>query len=161
MYTDPFGLCRKDDDVCEKLVELLRGVSRKSGDVFDKAAQAFNKWEGGHVKIVRTGSRELGPQRRGRTTLGYCGPRRCTLNEDQGSGDFLITLAHEAGHLPTYPGGRLLHNTVAERIAFYNIHLQAFQLLPQQYRQGVEYFERTIEKDYFTLPGLPRPPWVP
>jgi hypothetical protein len=98
-FSDPFGLCRDNDQVCRDLVDKLRG---QDGAKFQTAADAYDATDkqvfmvpGDHKALGGPG----GPNRDGRETtwtLGATTVGAVYLNSEQSEGDLLITAVHEA-----------------------------------------------------------------
>ncbi len=101
-YSDPFGLCVKDDAVCRRLVRTLRA---QGGEEFTKAAARFNAYQGGRVEWVKADDSRLNYD--GINTNGdgedWCGGiidgGNVLLNQDFSRADALITAVHESHHL--------------------------------------------------------------
>jgi uncharacterized protein RhaS with RHS repeats len=107
-FSDPFGLCRDDDDVCKGLVTVLRGIG---GDNFNRAADIYEQTNK-RVHYVSGDSDKLTREQRAANrdddplTFGFGNTNDAIyLNVELEAGDFLITAAHEAYfHVEPYKG---------------------------------------------------------
>ena len=135
---DPFGLCLEDDEVCLELVKFLRGLE---GDVFQRAANAFNEYRGGSVQLV---DREvIHPWR---AYLGRVHENGDVwIANDLLKGDYAITAVHESRHLPTDVDGGIKHVRGDRRnqLYFVTAEYQAYQALPNPgpYAANEHYFK--------------------
>lgn len=96
-FSDPFGLCVKEDLNCRYLVKMLRG---QSGAVFQQAADAYDALKAGRVWFIAES--QWGPLRRSQGTRGLAPIGKdgdVWLQGESSRGDFLATAVHEAWHL--------------------------------------------------------------
>jgi len=108
-FSDPFGLCVKDDINCKYLVQLLR---RQKGSEFQKAAKQYDALKEGRVYFTTKAQMvtPAGEQLFGVAPVGKDG--NVFLVGEQSKGDFLVTAVHEAKHLAGYQHGQALTQTV-------------------------------------------------
>ena len=152
--SDPFGLCLEEDEVCLDLVEFLRSLE---GDVFQRAATAFDEYRGGSVQLV---DREV--IQPWRAYLGRVQENGDVwIANDLLRGDYAITAVHESRHLPTDVDGGTKHvrGDRSNQRYFLTAEYQAYQALPNPgpYAANEHYFELRV-----TFPNMrlirPLPP---
>ncbi len=112
-FTDPFGLCKEDDAVCEDVVNQLRA---QAGDEFQKAADRYAAYTGGYVRWVKGDDNRININLVNRdgdpdTWVGGIVEAESgdvLLNAEFSGGDRLIAAAHESLHLAgvSHPPGR-------------------------------------------------------
>lgn len=152
-FSDPFGLCEDDDEICQSFVTMFRSFSAESGDAFDRTAEALDKWKGGRFEFVT--SAQLG-DRPGETTFGLApnparGRNNFQLNANQGAGETLVTVAHEAAHLPTFDGSPRVHNSTSSRTWFYNHESAVVRGLPAIFQSTLGHWPAALVRDYRLL----------
>jgi hypothetical protein len=112
-YSDPFGLCKDEDEVCKELVRMLQSVGDEAGEagaIFHGAATALKLWKGGSVQLITSEEPPLGPSTDVSRAFGLAptSPSNPTgdlyLATDQDDGDFVMTTVHEVLHLPFMMG---------------------------------------------------------
>lgn len=104
-YTDPFGLCVKNDEKCGLLVKMLRALE---GSQFQRAAQALDDYKGGRVDFKKYD--QIKPymgyyiREKDEPEVGPPGPDKgpIVIAVDLDAGDKVMTAYHEATHLPTW-----------------------------------------------------------
>jgi hypothetical protein len=117
-YSDPFGLCVKEDVNCHALVKLLRA---QEGSEFKAAAKRYDNLKVGRVHFVdgsmttdRWGTnvnRDGDPDTWvGGWTRG--GDSDVYLNGEASRGDFLLFAVHESLHLANQRHGAELYHTM-------------------------------------------------
>jgi len=112
----------EDDEVCTELVGLLREIG---GDVLNRAADAFDSYQGGMFHFVDRGT--LDPN--GAVNAAVQRNGDVFFASDLLKGDLAVTAVHESRHLPTDVSGAFGHGEVPERY-FYDAEYQAYQSLP-------------------------------
>jgi hypothetical protein len=98
-YTDPFGLCKKEDADCHQVVELLRNAAKgattkEAAANLTLAANIFRATRK-EVEWVQPGHRALDAGG-GIVALGATTRTHVYLNSTMRSGDRAVTAAHEA-----------------------------------------------------------------
>jgi RHS repeat-associated protein len=97
-YSDPYGLCREKDRICERFVSQLRELARSTDNPnFGVAADVLDETRN-RVVFVKPDDRRLGGAMASTATgCGFLGLGRCVyLRNDLGPGDQVAAVAHEA-----------------------------------------------------------------
>ena len=153
---DPFGLCLEDDEVCSELVAFLRSLDK---DIFERAADAFDTYKGGSVRLVDRKALD-----RNEAVLAEVrDDGDVWFANDLLRGDYAITAVHESRHLPTDLDGGLIHKRGDRKITryFWLAEHQAYQALPNPgpYAANEHYFKLRVSfpsiKLIRPLPPLP------
>lgn len=108
-YSDPFGLCVKEDINCHNLVRMLR---QQDGAEFQRAAKQYESLKEGRVHFVAKSQLKdrLGQQLYGLAPVGKDGD--VWLVGEQSKADLLLTGVHEAKHLAGHYDDQPLVQTV-------------------------------------------------
>jgi len=139
-FSDPFGLCEKNDGMCLALVRLLR---QQQGDEFQTAASRYDALRGGRVRFVPGSSDVFNAYGRGNLntdsdpwsfTGGTNSGPNVWLNADLERGDFLIAAVHESYHLPDPFGPGLSHGSEADTRAIKDAERRAYNQLSPELR---------------------------
>lgn len=140
-FSDPFGLCVKDDTVCQGLVNELRA---QKGSEFQRAADRYEAADYRVHMVSATDSRldpyglnsDRDPESWviGRTNTST---KDVYLRSDLSTGDQLVNATHEARHIAGFKHPR-------DDTAIYHADWKAFNQLPPSIRRGA-----VFESDLF------------
>ena len=134
-FSDPFGLCVKDEADCERVLAMLRS---QKGAEFQAAARRFDQTKF-RVHIVsgkdsRLDAAGANSDKDVETWVGGLTDtqdRAVYLNANLSKGDFLVTAEHESQHLRG-----LSHEVPAESARIYYGDWRAFNQLSPSLRRG-------------------------
>lgn len=93
-FSDPFGLCRNDDNECKYLVKMLR---EHGGTVFRAAAKRYDALETGVVSFIAISQLSAWDQSQGVRGL-HDDKGNVWLVGEASRADFLVTAVHESLH---------------------------------------------------------------